>query len=124
MRPQVSPAMRKEVSDLVRLRDLRRGERWTWRRPLPRFENVLPDVQHFHSQTRELELRSVPQYAVSFRDDGPDGDSLPILVQVPDLHSVNASYELLLNALRKSDLPLEKVAAQEAEEIFVDRLSE
>jgi hypothetical protein len=124
MRPRVSPELRKEVSSFVRTHDLQRGSRWTWRRSPPGFESVLPDVQHFHSQTTQLELRSVPQYAVSFKDDGPDGELLLVLVQVPDLHSVKASYDLLLETLRKSNLPLEKVTPRDAEEIFVDRLSE
>jgi hypothetical protein len=66
----------------------------------------------------------MPQFAASFRDDGPNGDPLPVLVQVPDLHNVNKSYERLLGSLRKSELPLKEVSWESAEETFVDRLSE
>src|ERR1700723_2847605 len=105
MRPNVSPALRNAVAEMVGgVNDslVRSWDRSVWsrlrqpREPLTvAFASLLPDVQHFHSQTGQLEFESIPQYAVSFRDDGPDGDPLPVLVQVPDLQNVKASYEFL-----------------------------
>jgi hypothetical protein len=49
---------------------------------------------------------------------------LPVLVRVPDLHSLEASYSGLLQSLRNSNLQLEGIEDPYAEQIFVDRLSE
>jgi hypothetical protein len=123
MKPQVSREFRKIVAEIVRFPAGQIGSPWS---PpyAPPFNRAFPDVQHFRSQTTELERRSVPQFAASFRDDSPGDDSLLVLVQVPDLESVEKSYEYLLGLLQKSNFRLEKVDGEEAEEIFVDRLSE
>jgi hypothetical protein len=123
MKPRVSPEFREIVAEIVRFPGGVIGSQWT---PpyAPPFNSALPDVQHFRSQRIELTRRSVSQFAASFRDDGPDGDSLLVLVQVPDLTSVEESYQRLLSSLQKSNFLLEKLDWERAEEIFVDRLSE
>jgi len=98
-----------------------KGERSSLLEP---FASVVPDCQYFHSQTRALRQRSARQYAAFFRDDGVDGERLPVLVRVPDLHSIEASYSGLLKSLSNSDLQLEGIEDNYAEQIFVDRLSE
>jgi hypothetical protein len=67
---------------------------------------------------------SEPQYVAILKDDGPDREQLPVIVQVPDLNSIITSYRSLLNALRKSNLTLEKVDSKSSQEIFTERLSE
>src|SRR6266478_2714223 len=75
-------------------------------------------------QTRVLRRQAEKQYAAIFQDDGPKAERLPVLVRIPELDNVHPSYGRLLEALSKSDIPLETVSPEEAREIFVDRLSE
>jgi hypothetical protein len=87
-------------------------------------ESVLPDVIHFHYQARELKRRSVSQHAAFFHDGSPNGEELPILVMVPDLDNVETSYYSLVKTLKESNLRVDAVEPNKAEEIFVDRLTE
>jgi hypothetical protein len=86
--------------------------------------SVHPEIMHFGSQLRELQRRSIPQFAALFKDDGSEDDKLPILVKVPDFDDIDRSYGELLQALSKSNIPLEKIDSGDAEGIFVERMSE
>lgn len=88
-----------------------------------RFKEVLPDISHFHAQTTALDANAIPQFIAFFRN-GRTEQFLPVLVKVPDLANLRAAYDQLLGALADSNLRLEKVDHQEAEEIFVDRMFE
>jgi hypothetical protein len=103
MRPQVSLALRNEVMQLVSLYRPQEGFRLRWPSLAGRFEHVILAVQHFHLQTRQLEFGSESQFASNFRDDGPDREWLPVLVQVPDLQNGKASYEYLLIRAKNSN---------------------
>jgi len=154
MRPPVSPEFRAKLANVVRqpepfaqylwrVSHSQMAREWSADIPPPEQEwphaipppgpwpaspsemaSILPDVIRFRYQSRELQHRNLPQYAAFFRDDGPDGEELPILVEVPNLRKVETSYSSLLNTLEKSNFRFEKVEPPSAEEIFVDRLAE
>jgi len=88
-----------------------------------RMESVLPDVIHFRYQAKELKRRSVSQHAAVFHD-GPNREEFPILVKVPDLDNVETSYFSLVKTLKESNLRVDAVEPDKAEEIFVNRLTE
>ena len=124
MRPRVSRQFRDAVHEIVRLGYV--PERSNIIAPtfrLPSNSSLL-DVSYFHLQTREIRVNSTSQYAAFFHEAEFDGDSFPVLVQVPDLDNFNASYEYLLLSLEKAKFKLEQVAPPQATEIFVDRLAE
>src|SRR5262245_2680 len=89
-----------------------------------RFESVLPDVVYFRYQSRALKENSLSQYAAIFKDGTPHGSFVPGLIQVPDLHNRTTSYDFVLKELQRSDLQVEKVTAEDAEGLFIERLSE
>jgi hypothetical protein len=132
MKPFVSNKLRNQVAKAVRLSY--RGESlgknvftdFVFRQfPEARLPaSVHPEIVHFGSQLRELQRRAIPQYAALFKDDGSDGNKLPILVKVPDLDNIDLSYKELLQALSKSDVRLEEANSENAEGIFVERMSE
>jgi hypothetical protein len=126
MKPSVSTKFREVVSNLVRQPNLDALGQTFEATPGRKvsFGSVLPDVLYFDLQTRVLRRQAEKQYAAIFQDDGPKAERLPVLVRIPELDNVHPSYGRLLEALSKSDIPLETVSPEEAREIFVDRLSE
>jgi hypothetical protein len=95
-----------------------------WALPEGDLQGIIADSLHYRYQAVQLNRKSEAQYAAMFNDDGPRGEPLPVLVQVPDLSNFVSSYRRFLDELNNSKLRLEKVSPEEADEIFVDRVSE
>jgi hypothetical protein len=126
MRPIVSRELLGEVERLVISRnhdylDIPRAAPVKLRPALA--HAVLPEIRHFNYQMTRLQ-GSFRQQAAFFRDDGPKGDFLPLLVMVPDLDRPGESYDRLLFALNQSKIPIEGITSEQATQIFVARLSE
>jgi len=126
MRPAVSSKLRQTVSDLVSRLQVSAGDEnyydATGRRH--RLGGLSSDLVHFRDQTKILDDCSIKQYAAIFTYNGSREDSAPVIVQVPDLDRPRESYEGLLDALRKSDVRIDKVDSKVAQDIFIDRASE
>ena len=88
------------------------------------FASFIPDVLRFDFQRRVFSRRKIPQFAALFRDDGPNGEILPVVVLAPDFQNLETSYERFLETLRSTKLPLDEVSSETAENIFIDRLAE
>ena len=87
-------------------------------------ETEFPDVVYFRHQMRALVRQSEPAYVAMFKDADDARTNLPVVVRVPDLHNLQTPYYFLLESLGKSGLKLEKINANDAQEVFIDRLSE
>jgi hypothetical protein len=123
MRPEVQEDLRQRVEELV---GSARSKFTDWLQSYgeARFASFVPDVLRFDFQRRVLSRRQIPQFAALFRDDGPNGEILPVVVLAPDLQNLDTSYERFLETLRSTKLPLEKVSPETAQNIFIDRLAE
>jgi len=128
MRPHVSEHLFTEVSALVRRMDINYLYYGMGVRPpaldRERAEAILPDVARFRAQSYRALRTKITQMAGFLKDEGPMGERLPVLVQIPNSFRVMESYEKLLEDLQSSRMELFKVNAKEAEEIFIHRLSE
>jgi hypothetical protein len=123
MRPKVSEHLRGKVHLLVG--NMGPFPLFDWRHYyFTEFRRFVPDVYHFVYQNRELSRRQIPQFAAPFRDDGPNGEILPVIVRAPDLQNLTTSYERFLETLRATKLRLDEVSPATAQEIFIDRLAE
>jgi hypothetical protein len=92
--------------------------------PYEQFASFAPDIFHFAYQNRWLDWLKISQFAALFKDDGPNGETLPVIVRAPDLQNLKTSYERFLETLRVTKFPLKEVSPESAQEIFIDRLSE
>jgi hypothetical protein len=96
MRPKVPPELRQEVSDLVRHFGeppdwMTRFHSPYWVLPEGDLQGIMADSIHYKYQAVQLNRKSEAQYAAMFNDDGPLGEPLPVLVQVPDLSNFISS---------------------------------
>lgn len=125
MRPKVSEDLRRQVAELVESAPYPfKYIDWIKRYGEGRFASFIPDVYHFGYQNRELSDRKIPQFAAHFRDEGPNGEILPVIVRAPDLQNLPTSYERFLQTLGATKLPLGEVSPETARNIFIDRLAE
>jgi hypothetical protein len=115
MRPKVPEDLRQQLEELVG------SARYAGESG---FASFVPDIFRFNFQNRVLSQRKIPQFAALFRDDGPNGEILPVVVLAPDLQNLNTSYERFLETLRSTKLPLDEVSPETAQNIFIDRLAE
>jgi hypothetical protein len=123
MRPKVPEDLRQQVEGLV---GSARSQFIDWAKQYGElgFASFVPDILRFDFQNSVLSQRKIPQFTAMFRDDGPNGEILPVVVLAPDLQNFITSYERFLETLRATKLPLEKVSSETAQKIFIDRLAE
>jgi hypothetical protein len=122
MRPKVPEDLRQQVEELVRSAPSKFTD-WV-KQYGERFASFVPDVFRFNYQNRILSNAKIQQFAALFRDDGPNGEILPVVVLAPDLQNLHTSYERFIETLRATKLPLEQVSPETAQKLFIDRLAE
>jgi hypothetical protein len=123
MRPKVPDDLRQAVEGLVESAPSQ-FTHWVNQYGERRLASFAPDVFRFDYQSKILSQRRIPQLAAQFRDDGPDGEMLPVVVLAPDLHNVARSYQGFTETLRETKFLLEEVSPETARKIFEDRLAE
>jgi hypothetical protein len=115
-RLKVSERLRRAVANLVEsaepeaylLQLYREGYFWEQ----PNIASAVGDIYSFRYQNREFTVQKAAQFVVPFRDDGPGGEILPVVVLAPDLQNLTTSYQRFLKDLRTTNLPLEEVCAR------------
>lgn len=85
------------------------------------YSSVSSDIGHYRRQIDELQSNGLPYYVALFKD---EGETLPVLLQLPDFTRIQSSYMELAAVIRGSNLKVAEVSKAEAQKIFVDRVAE
>lgn len=118
MKPNVSTELRSNVAKLVKFASsLGRGQ------AVERYQLFLPDAFHFYLQNQEFQRHSIKPLIGMFKDD-LSGEKLPVVIQIIDITNFETSFKATLRRVREGGLELAEATVQEANEIFIDRLSE
>jgi hypothetical protein len=85
--------------------------------------HVIDDVVHYRLQVALLQGAHLAPAVAAFKDKDT-GETLPVLLRVPSLSRVEATYDFLRGLLANSKIPVANVTPETADKIFVDRLAE